>query len=453
MFRILVMVVVLAQLVGCAGSTVFRPYPEQAASWRQGMATERTPLLRESLERRARGINELLWVQEMGRLAQLGGDHETSLDDFRRAIALYEEEDDAALIRLTGLGATGTALLTNDNALPYRGEDHERILLHGFQALNYWAREDLEGAAVEFRRVTEAQRRAEQEREREIARAEERAREEDIDIHRLPEELGGLNTAAAEARSSIENAWLYWLAGIFREGTGDYNNAIVDYRRALQIYPESAMIRADLERAQEKQNRRYPRDRGLVVISYEQALVPPRREVALPLPTRHGYVMVAFPTYDPADFRSPRPLRAEMAGSRLETEPVARIDAMAARALRERVPGMLLRQTLRARAKYEGQKRAGEDFGVLGAFLAQLYGILSERADLRSWLSLPANAQGVRMELEPGQHDLKLWTPMAGASVEVTVPVRPGGITVVRVSDAGGRARAEVLPVLEEGRR
>ena len=453
MFRIPAMAVVLVQLLGCTGSTIFQPYPEQASAWRQGIARESAPLVRESLERRARGTNELLWLQEMGRLAQLGGDHETSLDDFRRAIALYEEEDDAALIRLTGLGATGSALLTNDNALPYRGEDYERILLHGLQALNYWAGEDLEGAAVEFRRVTEEQRRAERDREREIERAGERAREEGIDIDSLPEELRGLDTAAAEARSSIENAWLYWLAGVFREGVGDYNNAIVDYRRALQIRPDSDMLREDLQRAEDRQNRRYPRNKGLVVISYEQALVPPRREVALPLPTRHGYVVVAFPTYEPRDFRPPRPLRAKAdTGEQLETEALARIDTMAARALRERMPGMLLRQTLRARAKYEGQKRA-EEFGILGGFIAQIYNIISERADLRSWLSLPANVQGARMELEPGEHDLKLWTPGGGATVSVTVPVRPGGITVVRVSDAAGRTRAQVLPVLEERRR
>ncbi len=442
------MVVALAQLLGCAGSTVFQPYPEQASAWRHGIAQESAPGVRDTLARRARGTNELLYLQEMGRLAQLGGEPATSLEDFRKAIALYNEQDDEALIRLTGLGATGSALLTNDNALPYRGEDYERILLHGFQALNFWRLGRLEGAAVEFRRVTEEQRRAERRREREIADAEEKAREEGIPVHSLPEELGGINTAAAPVRSSIENAWLYYLAGVFREGTGDYNNAMVDYRRALQIRPELELIQQDLQRAEAKQARRHEPDRGLVVVSYEQGLVPPRREVSFPIPTRHGYIPIALPTYDPADFRPGRPMRILVDdGTTRETTEIARIDAMAARALADRMPGMLLRHTLRARARYEAQKRA-EEWGVLGFFAVQVYNLASERADLRSWLSLPANTQVARMELEPGERNLKLSGPGGGASVDV--PVVAGGVTLVRVTDAGARLQVSVLPVLEE---
>lgn len=442
------MVVVLAQLFGCAGSTVFQPYPEQASAWRHGIAADSATRIREDVARRARGANELLYLQEMGRLAQLGGDPETSLKDFRKAISLYDDQDEEALIRLTGLGATGSALLTNDNALPYRGEDYERILLHGLQALNFWSLGRLEGAAVEFRRVTEEQRQAERRREREIARAEEKAREEDIPVHQLSEELGGINTAAAPARSSIENAWLYYLAGVFREGTGDYNNAMVDYRRALQIRPELEFIQQDLQRAEAKQSRRYDRDKGLVVVSHEQGLVPARREVSFPVPTRHGYIAIALPTYDPVDFRPGRPMRIETDdGATRETVEIARIDAMAARALSERVPGMLVRHTLRARAKYEAQKQARE-WGALGFFVAQIYGLASERADLRSWLSLPSSTLVARMELEPGDRKLKLSGPGGGASV--SVPVIAGGVTLVRVTDAGTALQVSVLPVLEE---
>ena len=440
----------LSVLAGCAGSTVFQPWPDRASSWRHGLAEQPPAVVREQLDRGLQGNNRLLYLQERGRLAELAGDFQASRQDYTDAIRLYREEDEQALIRLSGVGATGSALLTNDNALPYRGEDYERILLHGFQAMNYWATGDLEGAAVEFRRVTEAQRNAESRREREIQRAEEEARDKDIDIHSFPEELGGLNAAAADVRSSVENAWLYYLAGLFREGTGDYNNAAVDYRRALQIRPEMELIEEDLRRVQARQDRRYRDDRGLVVISHEQGLVPPRREISLPIPTRHGYVAVAFPTYDPADFGGGRPLRIETPdGQTLQTREIARIDAMAARALRERVPGMLLRQTLRARTKYEAQKQA-EEFGILGMFFVQIYNLVSEQADLRSWLTLPAGTRVARTEMEPGEHRLKLSGPGGGASVDV--PVTSGGITVIRVFEAGGRMHTRVMPVLEERR-
>ena len=121
---------------------------------------------------------------------------------------------------------------------------------------------------------------------------------------------------------------------------------------------------------------------------------------------------------------------------------------MAARALRDGVPGMLARQTLRATAKYEAQKRANDDLGLFGAFATQIYNLVSESADLRSWLTLPAYAQLARLELPPGDQALTLWG--TGGSATVEIPVTRGGITLVRVIDTGQRLHITVMPALEE---
>ena len=399
------------------------------------------------LNRGVTGRDQLLFLQERARVAQLAGDHEASVQDFRRVISIYDDQDMDAIFRLTGLGRGGAALLTNDNALPYAGEDYERIMTHGLQALNYWALGNLEAASVEFRRVTLEQQVAAQRRDRQIQRARERADDEQVDLDSNSHWLANLNAAAGEVRSSIQNAWFYYLAGVFREGVGDYNNAIVDYRKALEIHPRMPLLREDIARVEEKQAGRHRGDSGLVVIAYEQGLVPPRREVSLPIPTVQGYVAVALPTYDPHDRVVPQPMRVRSQNSTVEAEVLADISGMTARALSEQAPAMLLRQTLRAMTKYQAQKRANEEFGLFGAFATQIYNLVSEQADLRSWLTLPANAQVARLELAPGEQTLELYTN-AGRS-RLDVPVVAGGTTLVWVNDAGGRLSTRILPVLE----
>ena len=64
----------------------------------------------------------------------------------------------------------------------------------------------------------------------------------------------------------------------------------------------------------------------------------------------------------------PTPLQVSAGGDSARSAVITRFDGMAARALKEQIPGMLVRQTLRAAAKYGAQKKAKLDSrdGVLG---------------------------------------------------------------------------------------
>src|SRR5699024_2616394 len=103
-------------------------------------------------------------------------------------------------------------------------------------------------AAVEFRRAAHHQTMAAQKREKEILKASENAASQDTEQLLQHPSLSGLNTAAASVRNSIENAYAYYLAGVFREGIGDYTTALVDYKRAYQTNPRLSFLPADIER-------------------------------------------------------------------------------------------------------------------------------------------------------------------------------------------------------------
>ena len=240
----------------------------------------------------------------------------------------------------------------------------------------------------------------------------------------------------------------FYLSALFWEAHGEYNDALVDYKKALEIHPELDMLKEDVQRVSNAMKGR-PAEDGMVAVLYEQGFVQAREEFSLPIPTVHGIFSVAFPTYSLTSKPRPNSLRVLDSASQPlgETVVLADVGALAAKDLKERLPGMLVRQTLRATAKYNLQKKANDDFGPLGAFATQLYNLVSEQADRRSWLTLPAYAQATRFSLPQGEHTLVLSTP--GGNATLTVPVVNRGLTVIHVAAVPGQLITRVLPVQE----
>lgn len=438
----------MALLSGCATRSLFQPYPSQARAWTADMAADGpAPLLKKGADSR----DGVLYLQELGRVRQLGGAIDDSESAFRRAFGHYDEQDAAARLRASSLVSNTGALLVNDNARPYVAPDYERIFAHAYQALNYWRQNDVTATAVELRAAANEQRVAADRRDDEIADAQQAAREQDVRPNDFDSQFAGLDAAAGEVKASFQNAWTFYLSALFWEAHGEYNDALVDYKKALEIHPDSAMLQEDVARLSRAQDGRVARGTGLVAVVYEQGLVPARRELSLPIPTPHGLFAVAFPTYSAADKPRPAPLTVSVGagegGTTARTEVLTDVGGLAARHLREQLPGLLVRQTLRATTKYNLQKKANDDFGPVGAIITQIFNVVSEQADLRSWLSLPAYAQATRMMLPPGEHRLELSTPGGGASL--TVPVVEQGVTVIHVVATPGRLITRVLPVQE----
>ena len=443
------MVAGLLALSGCATNSLFVPYPNQAQQWKASLATAPvTPAATQKLEKAASGGDGVLYLQELGRVSQLTGQREQSREAFAGAIQKYDEEDASARIQVSSLTASASSLITNDNARGYVAPDYERIFTHAYQALNYWHANDATGTAVELRGAALEQRVAADKRDKEIAKAEEAAEENNVDLSQFDGYFQGINAVAGEVKASFQNAWTFYLSALFWEAHGEYNDALVDYKKALEIHPELDMLKEDVGRVSNAMKGRPEKD-GMVAVLYEQGFVQAREEFSLPIPTVHGIFSVAFPTYSLTSKPRPNSLRVLDSASQPlgETVVLADVGALAAKDLKERLPGMLVRQTLRATAKYNLQKKANDDFGPLGAFATQLYNLVSEQADRRSWLTLPAYAQATRFSLPQGEHTLVLSTP--GGNATLTVPVVNRGLTVIHVAAVPGQLITRVLPVQE----
>ncbi|RQM63243.1 hypothetical protein EHZ64_13545, partial [Aeromonas enteropelogenes] len=314
---------------------------------------------------------------EQGRIAWLAGQDAKSKQAFAAADNQLVWEDNQAEYRLShGLAQVGS-LLTNDQSMAYRTPDYERTMLHHYLALDYLQRGDAEGALVEVRRANQVQERALKRRADEVRKAREKREETEADtategeMRQLVSRAPDLDRLIGRVKNGFQNAYTFYFSGVLYEAAGDLNDAWVDYQRGYQIAPDNrslqdALLRlarlrgaADEIRETEKRiGRKAPplipsiaKKQGQLVVLFEDGLIPARRELFLPLPisTSGGdfrTFTVAVPYYDNRTSDT-GPLTVTL-GKRVEqTSELVRLEALAAKDLQERLPGMLTRQALR----------------------------------------------------------------------------------------------------------
>lgn len=445
--RILAALLLALALGGCAASSVFNPYPTQAAAFRQAAGGIDAGTVLTRLDQKRNSADRLLYLMERGRLAQLQGDFAGSKADFEQAIEVFRANEDKAVLSLGRTGATGSAMLTNDNAIPYQGYGYERVMLHQFQVFNFLGLGDVEGAGVELRRAAQIQRELELKYADEIAKAQGEAAQNHVLLGEFDQHFTGMDGIAGHLKNSFQNGYTFYTSAVIWEALGEWNSALVDYKKALELSPDNAQLREDVIRANQHFDGRPAHANadgagapdGTVVVLFEQGFVPGKRPVGLGIPTMDGGIFsIQFPVYDGSDYTRPVPLAVRLPdGGVQRTELLVDTGALAVKALREQVPAMLVRQVLRARAKYEMQKQATKQGGIGGQFIANIYNLVSEQADLRSWLTLPGNAQGLRLTLPAGTRNLE-FASVTG-SLSLPVEVRPGRTTLVRVVEVNGR--------------
>ncbi|MCP5161305.1 MAG: hypothetical protein H6999_12220 [Hahellaceae bacterium] len=429
--------VLLFLIVGLSGcSTLFSSYPEDAAHYREALTAGKTAETLATLGKQQDSSDRLLYLLEAARIQQIEGDYLASQRTFDEAIRLFDAQDLEARIRLKDWSEKSLSLLTNDKANAYRGFGYERIFVHYFQALNYLGLNNSEGAAVEFRRLSFEQQVLEAQYQENLQDAYQTAADKDIPVDALNQEhFAQMNADVRDVHSSFLNAQAFVTAASFWEAHAEINRASVDYRNALAIYPESVQIRGRLDELGQSPK---PGE-GRLLVLFEEGFVPARIPVGIPLPTFDGgLIAVQFPVYPTRTWRSPPTYWIQLGEDRkVAAEIMTNVALLAAKNLSEQMPSMMVRQALRGFAKYELQRQARRAGGDLGQLLASIYNLISEQADLRTWLTLPNSLQSVQLNVAAGEHRIR-FAPSLGTG-ERSVTIREGETRVLRVFVLPGR--------------
>jgi hypothetical protein len=141
---------------------------------------------------------------------------------------------------------------------------------------------------------------------------------------------------------------------------------------------------------------------------FHNGLAPIKREhsVAVMDPGSGRLIRVSLPYYQ---FRPELISHARVVTSNVfaDSQQVEAIDNIAEQTLQAYMPAITARAVARAVLKYNMSREAGKQNDVAG-LIVNIAGVLTERADTRSWLSLPANIQMARLQLPAGTHTLSI---------------------------------------------
>jgi len=365
----------------------------------------------------------LYWVN-FGVVASMLGEYQKSNELLAKAYD-YTEHYKASV---TDVSAT---FLVNPMLSAYKPEDHEVLLIHYYMAMNYVMMGNYEDALVECRQLDLA--------------------------------LKDLSAKYKSEEKYQADAFVNVLSGLIYDASGDYNNAFIAYRNALEIYQKDyqrlfgvsapEQLKQDLLRTAyltglDEELARYEKEFGIkftpgkektgeLLFIWNNGLGPVKAEwgitftvirgtagavsfhnedlgLTIPFPLGSGgdglgdleFVRVVFPKYVE---RPPMFTEAMLAvgNQQYPLQLIEDVNKIAFKTLQERMllelSESLLRVAIKKSEEYAVRQQSEGWGAVLGAVNA-----MTEKADTRNWQTLPHSIYYTRVPLAPGMHEVQL---------------------------------------------
>ena len=415
-------------------------------------------------------VNLMLNLQEGARLYQLAGQYQQSQDYLKTLLDIYKEREYEAVITLEDTAQIASAV-SNDKVIPYKGSDYERIFARQLQAINYLNLGKVNAALIEMRAAANDQRFAANARSKKVDRAEQK-RKAKYQAYAKQDQIAFLKSLVGDERNGFQSSYMFYFSALLREATGDANGSFIDYRKAWELQSTNLYVAqnvVNLARIYDRSNRaryqrlsgrkpiRLPKNHGRLALVIERGFVQPRGEFAFQV--QYDYLdtngnphftsgKIAVPTYE-NKFNLFAPITVQAAGKTATSQYLFSTLPMAAYQLKEAMPAILLRQTVRLASKQALSQAANKVAGATqdDSIAASGVGLIAEivvsgalnaleRADTRSWIGLPHQVDNVEMILPAGTHRLEI--ALGGGRVgTIEVDIRADKLTLARLVDTG----------------
>ncbi len=323
----------------------------------------------------------------------------------------------AEMERLYAASVSENALsfIVNDATVSYAGDDYEQVLVHLYLALNYLELGQPDAARVE-------------------------ALQMDVKLREIGEKIPG--------SKFTEDAFSRYLTAMIYEERGEWSDALIAYRKAYQAYKKyqanfglamPTQLKYDLLRLTRRvglpdEAAQYEKEFGIdlppdqgkspeqgeLVFILNNGLAPIKREHTVTLldPVNGIMVRIALPRYEsrPNNVVSARVTASD---KQADTELMEDVGAIARQSLDARMAAITARSLARAVVKTIASRTAQQaalnrnnsndaTLALLGALVVQVAAVATERADTRSWLTLPASIQMARLPLPLGSYTIKV---------------------------------------------
>jgi hypothetical protein len=393
----------LAALAGCA------TFSETIQSTERSLALQQPKIALTEYEKLSgSGPDKVLYLMNKGMLLRMAGDYADSTRALEQTKPLIDELSAVSVSEQT------LSVAVNDATKSFVGADFEQVAVRTYLALNYLEQGRLDAARVEALQV-------------------------DVLLREKAQ--------ASPDSPYAEDAFARYLTGIIYEDEGEWSDAMIAYRKAYEAYegqlkafgvevPET--LKHDLIRLADRMGltREAKKfrgefkieqtmseaellERGEVILTVHAGLAPVKREKSATVvnPANGRMLRIALPQYrtraQPFAYAT---LGADAALS-ARTSRVENIDAIAVKTLDAEMPlitaraiaRMAVKDTMAKAASAAGNNNsssAAAGAGLLG-LAVNVAAVLTERADTRSWFTLPGEIHLARLALPPGDYTLK----------------------------------------------
>ena len=460
--RLLWVLTLSAALTGCAS---MQSHDKLASDVQSAGRTGGIPAALAQLEASAKSEDDktaLLYNLERGELLRMDRRYEDSTNAFLLADIKVKEWEETAKTDPSKLMGTVGAALISERLKNYEGQDYEKVWLTTRLAMNRVALGDFENARVDITRTHEREAIIAEFRSKETLAAEEEAKSKGAaaggkELNGYPVET--LNDPEVLAlKNGYQNALSHYLAGFMYEVLGESGLAAPGYRKAIELKPETGVLEEGLRGLDNRTSFTWKRRQRMtdVLFVVEAGDAPARKPKAfqLPVPTGRGMVLtsISYPVIEPS--KDPLLTTLSAAGTDLKLEKVVDVNVMARRALKDEMPGMVLRGVTRAVAKGVMQNELQKRGGLVGGLIGAVASAATEVADDRMWRMLPGRVYIARGYLPPGEHVVTvngraLPDPVKIDGQYALVPLRLYENTVLMgsVASLGKLAPASAAPV------
>lgn len=379
---------------------------------RTGLSQNDFPITLSRLSSDKSNENELWYWLDLARLQQANGDFRASILSFEKAYAILDEFENRATISMRNVGSFLGSSLLSKGSQTYYGKGYERTLMHTLNALNYAMLGDLEGSAVELRRMEQRQEfwlRESEEKIKDASNDKAKARQQGSDTTAIP---SGYSMAAMlednDVRAMANNyqdPFSYTLSSIIHDLSGLSpllgNSSEISLKRSLALNPESNKVFVKLPSS-------IPSNEKMKITVIVLAGLAPSikiEKIRFPIFQGASYTSIDLLSYTlPINDIYP----PSISTSQLHIQPprLLKSNSMAYKTLKDELPSELAKSIARATTKGVAAKQANDHFGALGGLVASLVmDIGSSYADsgFRNWEMLPNSGYLAQLEAKKGE--------------------------------------------------
>jgi len=395
-FKLFSALFILSFLVACTS------YSTNFSVIEQHIKQQHPELALQALEKQPDSkLNKLLYLLNKASLQRMNQNFQASNASFEQAKRLIDK-----LYGISVRDQVGSFAL-NDTTKVYRGDDHEQVLIHLYSALNYLALSQLDDARVEALQV-------------------------DLKLTDLASRKPANNPSVY-----VEDAFSRYVTGMIYEELKEWSDALIAYRKSYEAYKKYAetfntsiptFLKRDLLRLLDKQgikdefehykatfklngwlSAKELSNYGELIFLLHNGLSPIKREstITTASPSLKRLISIALPTYE-RRMAGSKSARISIAEQESKTQLVENIEAIAIKSLESQMPAITARALARAVLKYQMAKKVEQEQGGLLSVIVNVANMVTERADTRSWLTLPENIQLARIAVKPGIYDVKI---------------------------------------------